>query len=184
MTKRTRSGFTLIELLVVIAIIATLMGLLIPSVMFVQNKAKKTKTRSFLSQVEAALKTFKDVNGVYPEIGMDIVTTGTNPVQNDAAATNWTQNATALFTALKTVDRETFINGPTLLDPYLQPVHYRPAKAYPFKATGVQYVGHVDSDEPPNADSYQLWSVGGNATDNVATSPGKDEYGDDIVTWK
>jgi len=152
----------------------------------VQSKAKKAKTQSFLAQVQAALKTFKDVNGTYPESGMDIVT-GANAMQKDASSTNWTQNATELFTALRTVDRETFTTGPVLNDPYQHPVHYRPAKAYPFKDStpaGAPHAGHVDSDEPPNADSYQLWSIGSNGSDDVDTSPTKGEYGDDIVTWK
>jgi prepilin-type N-terminal cleavage/methylation domain-containing protein len=56
-----------------------------------------------------------------------------------------------------------------------QLLRYRPAKFYPF-TSGATYV--VDSAEPPNPDSYQLWSIGRNATDN---------YGavntDDLTNW-
>jgi len=178
--SRTRSAFTLIELLIVIAVIATLMGLLIPSVMFVQARAKKAKTRSFLAQIEAALSTYKNVNGIYPEnIGGD----PTTPMTATATA-----NAAALHTALLTVDRENF-RGVNLNDPYGNPVCYRPAKKLEFlpkvAAPGhPQYDEHIDGEKPPGADSYQLWSTGSNGTDEVSTSPAVGEYGDDIVTWK
>ena len=171
--SRTRSAFTLIELLIVIAVIATLMGLLIPSVMFVQARAKKAKTRTFLAQIEAALSSYKNVNGIYPEnIGGDPTTPMT--------ANGYSANADALHDALITVDRETFRSG-SLNDPYDNHVYYRPAKTLPFNAVAAP---EIDSDKPPGADSYQLWSSGSNGRDDVSASTALGEYGDDIVTWK
>ena len=172
-TNRSRTGFTLIELLVVIAIIATLMGLLIPSVMFVQARAKKAKTRTFLSQIEAALNSYRNVNGVYPE---NINGNPTTPMTADGYASN----SDALHKALLTVDRETFRAG-NLNDPYGNHVYYRPAKTLPFNAVAAP---EIDSNTPPGADSYQLWSAGSNGTNDVALSGSVGEYGDDIVTWK
>ena len=178
--SRIRPGFTLIELLVVIAIIATLMGLLIPSVMFVQARAKKAKTRTFLAQIEAALNSFRNVNGIYPE--------NLNGVPIVAMASNYAANASALHDALLTVDRETFRSG-NLNDPYGHPVCYRPAKSLPFLPTVSYpsqpcYPEHIDGEKPPGADSYQLWSMGSDGADDVTTSKANGEYGDDIVTWK
>jgi len=160
--RHPRQAFTLIELLVVIAIIATLMGLLIPSVMFVQSKAKRTKTQAFLAQVQAALSSFKNVNGIYPEV----------PSTAD------------LYTKLITVDRETFRSG-NLNDPYGNPIRYRHPEDYRFGIpTAAAYPEHIDGENPPGADSYQLWSLGSNGTDQVTGSTAKGDYGDDIVTWK
>ena len=189
MTTRIRTGFTLIELLVVIAIIATLMGLLIPSVMFVQARAKKAKTRTFLAQIEAALNSYKHVNGVFPEV---IGGPAPTPMSEDPLS-----NAGGLYTALETVDRENFRAG-NLKDPYGNLVAYRPANTYPFydpanpppspappAPTPIPaYPEHIHGATPPGADSYQLWSLGSNGIDEVSSSTQNGEYGDDIVTWK
>ena len=172
---RTRPGFTLIELLVVIAIIATLMGLLIPSIGFVKDRAKKAKTRTFLAQIEAALSNYKNVNGIYPE------SEGGSPdPAKQMSATDYATNADWLYEALESVDRENFRAG-DLKDPYGHLIHYRPAKTLPFTPGAA---AEIDSDKPPGADSYQLWSIGSNGRDDVSASATPGEYGDDIVTWK
>lgn len=162
----TRSAFTMVELLVVILVIAVLMGLLIPAVSIAKAKAKKAQTATFLSQVQAALKTYFDANGVYPEAGM---------------VANASQNAGTLLLALKSVDRENF-RDTQLQDPYKNVVYYRPAKVYPY-STG-KPKGTIDSDDPPGADSYQLWSIGANRRDDVSNASDPKNLGDDIVTWK
>jgi prepilin-type N-terminal cleavage/methylation domain-containing protein len=170
---RTR-GFTIVELLVVIFIIATLMGLLIPAVTIAKNRAKKVKAVSQLSQIEAGLKVYKDVNGLYPEVDF----TGDPGV---AMTVSGAGNAPGLLFALKSVDRENFRDA-ELRDPYKNLVRYRPAKVLPYDATKPK--GTIDSDDPPGADSYQLWSAGPNGRDDVTTASDPKNIGDDIVTWK
>jgi len=160
-------AFTLIELLVVIGVIVTLMGLLIPAVSLVKNKAKKTQTVNLLAQVQAACSSYKNENGHYPETGM--------------TAMGWAGNAANLLIQLKTVNREDF-RSPELKDSYGTVIQYRPAKHYPF-TQGITS-GLIDSDDPPGADSYQLWSKGPNKSDDVSTATDPKDLGDDIVTWK
>jgi len=154
-------------LLVVIGVIVTLMGLLIPAVSLVKNKAKKTQTVNLLAQIQAACSSYKNENGHYPETEM--------------SATGWADNADSLLIQLKTVNREDF-RSPELKDSYGTVIQYRPAKHYPF-TQGITS-GLIDSDDPPGADSYQLWSKGPNKSDDVSTATDPKDLGDDIVTWK
>jgi len=161
-------GFTIVELLVVIFVIALLMGLLIPAVTLVKDKAKQAKAREQLGQIEAALKMYKDVNGMYPE--KDMTTTAQS-------------NNAALVIALESVDREHYAIGTPLIDPWKNVIRYRPAKALPYTPNSPTL---LDSDNPPGGDSYQLWSVGKNGRDDWSLTPTSDpkKIGDDLVTAK
>lgn len=161
-----RRAFTLIELLVVIGVIVTLMGLLIPAVTIAKNKAKKTQTVNFLAQIQAACSSYQNANGQYPQVGM--------------TETGWAANAANLLVAVRTVNREDFRGE--LKDSYGSIIHYRPAKVYPF-TTGVT-AGLINSDDPPGADSFQLWSLGPNKIDDVSIADDPKDLGDDLVTWK
>jgi len=62
-----RIGFTLIEMLITIAIIAVLIGILLPVLTLVRQKATKTACMSNLRQIGLSLEMYADANGrAYP----------------------------------------------------------------------------------------------------------------------
>jgi prepilin-type N-terminal cleavage/methylation domain-containing protein len=195
---RQRRGFTLIELLVVLSIIAVLLGLLFPAISFVQGIAKKNKARALIAQIQGALNLYKDSQGTYP----DAIKQGADPVNDppltaetpyptnvplDLTGTAVDDAAVCLIRALRLADYDTFRMSDSakplkqITDPWGKVVRYRPAKFYPFD-TGVTK-GHIDSAEPPNAQSYQLWSLGPNEIDDASLPTSTTAYGDDIVSW-
>jgi prepilin-type N-terminal cleavage/methylation domain-containing protein len=198
-----RTGFTLVELLMVIAIIAVLAGLLIPLIGYAKTAAKNAKCEAQLGTIKAALAVFKDANGFYPE--KDFGPLFDNPAKTNATTKyltvgskgssddrtpkpDWEGVASLLFQALQTVDRDNFRDPNALRDPFTtgsptnKVLRYRPAKFYPLRPSSTDlYL--IDSEDPPNPDSYQLWSAG---------PDGKDQFGeringkksDDVTNWK
>ena len=68
-SRSPRPAFTLVELLTVIAIIVLLIGVLVPAIGVVRNKAKETSTRATFSALDAGLETFRAdrrIGGSYP----------------------------------------------------------------------------------------------------------------------
>ena len=64
----TRRAFTLMEMLVVIGIIALLIGILLPTLSKVQQKAKRTQTQSLLQEFINSCTVFQQQFGFYPGI--------------------------------------------------------------------------------------------------------------------
>jgi prepilin-type N-terminal cleavage/methylation domain-containing protein len=65
-SQRPRRALTLIELLVVLAIIGVLVGLLIPAVMHVRERASRAACQNKLRQIAFASHSFHDVNNSFP----------------------------------------------------------------------------------------------------------------------
>lgn len=192
-----RTGFTLIELLLVIAIIAVLAALLIPMIGYAKRLAKESKCQAQLGTIKASLALFKDANGTYPEkfgdggndVYKDTFKSGTTyKTTRQLTSSDWSTIAETLLKQLQSVDRDNFRDISALRDPFTggaaaaNVFRYRPQKYYPL-VMGATPI--IDSDNPYNADSFQLWSAG---------FDGKDQYGendvstgrksDDITNWK
>jgi prepilin-type N-terminal cleavage/methylation domain-containing protein len=195
----SRQAFTLVELLVVIAVIATLAALLIPLVGYAKTTAKKAQTEAKIGTIRAALSQYKDVNGHYPE-AFGTLFSGNPDAQTLSNKNTWDLIGRDLQLQLQTIDRDNFrdknddqnhINRvpDVLRDSFVgavsgKMIRYRPAKYYPFLTDDKNKDRvAIDSETPPNPDSYQLWSAG---------PDGKDQFGqtlnnkksDDIANWK
>jgi prepilin-type N-terminal cleavage/methylation domain-containing protein len=66
MRRNPPAAFTLIELLVVIAIIAILVGLAVPSLFSIYERARKTQAKNDLTQIVNAVNAFYTDYGKYP----------------------------------------------------------------------------------------------------------------------
>jgi prepilin-type N-terminal cleavage/methylation domain-containing protein len=79
--------------------------------------------------------------------------------------------------------------GPYINDPYgsspndFKVFRYRPARYYPLPATPSAGTIAIDSDTPPNLDSYQLWSCGWNRKDEYGEKLYQNRKGDDQTNW-
>jgi prepilin-type N-terminal cleavage/methylation domain-containing protein len=82
-SSKALKGFTLIELLVVIAIIAILAGLTVPAVLAAMRRAKVASVVVEMSQLDAALKAYKEKFGEYPPDFTD--TTWPGPISRHLA---------------------------------------------------------------------------------------------------
>jgi prepilin-type N-terminal cleavage/methylation domain-containing protein len=192
-----RTGFTLIELLLVIAIIAVLAALLIPLIGYAKRAAKEAKCQAQLGNIKAAIALFKDANGTIPEKFGDgpnevykktFVSGTTYKKASELTSTDWTDIAKTLLAQLQSVDRDNFRDLASLRDPFTggaaatNVLRYRPAKYYPLEATATL---SIDKDNPPNPESYQLWSAGFDGKDQYGDNdPTTSRKSDDITNWK
>jgi prepilin-type N-terminal cleavage/methylation domain-containing protein len=69
MFKSKQSGFTLIEMIVVVAIIATIMSIVVALVGDARAKARDTKRRTDLSQIQVALELYRNEHGTFQVSG-------------------------------------------------------------------------------------------------------------------
>ncbi len=200
-----RRAFTLIELLVVIAIMITLMGLIMGGVMIAKRTAVRAKAVSLLGAVASAVDQYRSLNNVYPEskrydstlTGMPTLPSSLSIVDGDEVygkVFSTGSGATLTAKAATSVDKDGWeainrmlayqlgdliadqVKSSLLSDPWKTPLRYRPSKWYPYTASASV---RIDSDTPPGADSYQLWSAGPDAKDDA--NPG--EGGDDLPQW-
>jgi type II secretory pathway pseudopilin PulG len=179
-------AFTLMELLVVISIIMILMGMLFAGISLAKEAAARSKTQATMSQLVAACESYRQVNGKYPQNTESSTTLakgfndanafGTsvpyNKPYNDPSL-DWKYINGALVSALNAAG-ESFKDP--VLDAWKMPIRYRPAFYYPYSTTA--NVAVIDSENPPNRDNFQLWSIGKDKIDQ-----GGELNSDDITSW-
>ncbi|MDA3963425.1 MAG: prepilin-type N-terminal cleavage/methylation domain-containing protein [Planctomycetota bacterium] len=188
-SRRSRQGFTLIELLVVMMILAILMGLLFPILGIVKESGRKTKTAALIANAGSAIERYRSLNAGYPEAVTVTNVGGTAVALTDTPT--WTGsdpfNRAWFSAAIASIDSDAF--GPAsanmsemqvsgqdvrlLVDSWATPINYRPYTKYEWTAGSTI---PIRSDEPPNPDSFQIWSCGPNAQDD-------DGLKDDINNW-
>ena len=175
-----RTGFTLMELLVVISIIMLLMGMLFAGIRMAKDSAARAKTQATISQLVASCENYRQVNGRYPEgtvlLEAEFVpmpySKAYEPASKSFPTMNWGKVNAALVDALNQAG-ESF-KAP-VLDAWKKPIQYRPARYYPYiSAAPVR----IDSEDPPNRDSFQMWSIGKNTTDEAG-----EINTDDVTSW-
>jgi len=83
-SSAARRAFTLTELLVVIAIIAMLVALTSAGVMTAMGKARATRIKSELDQIDMALKSYKEKYGAYPPSDLSFNQAGLSPTEKAA----------------------------------------------------------------------------------------------------
>lgn len=76
--QRSRGGFTLVELMIVIVIIAILIGMLIPAVSAVRNRARVAQVKTEMASLGEKITEFKVTYGVEPP---SMITLFENPAQ-------------------------------------------------------------------------------------------------------
>ncbi|MCP4092567.1 MAG: type II secretion system protein [Planctomycetes bacterium] len=69
MKRTSQSGFTIIEMLIVVTILAMLAGILLPVLEDAALSSRDARRSSDLKSMQAALESYKRVNGTYPDTG-------------------------------------------------------------------------------------------------------------------
>lgn len=201
----SRNAFTLVELLVVISVLLILMGMIMGGVMVAKNNAIKVKATSQVQQVAAAIEQYRSLNATYPELlkvpGSPVPQAWTDALAAEASVTGNTKLSglsagddvyQKAFTSGAVEDWQPAINAAlayqlgslasdvakngVFLDPWNKPLRYRPSKYYPFTTSATPL---IDSDKPPNPDSFQLWSTGKDMVNQNGESGS-----DDITNWQ
>jgi prepilin-type N-terminal cleavage/methylation domain-containing protein len=197
--RRYQGAFTLIELLVVIAIIAILLGLAVPSLFTIYERARKTQAKNDLTQIVNTVNAFYTDYGKYPLVTAD-TTYGPGGSANNT-----------LFDVLRGVDttnnpRQIVFISPRVLgttparsgigsdgqfyDPWQTPYsvridgNYDNTIANPY---GAQNVGGAGSDPVPLG--VIGWSRGKDQTlgtngNNVYKNPTTGAQSDDVISWQ
>ncbi|MCS6970620.1 MAG: type II secretion system protein [Planctomycetota bacterium] len=194
-------AFTLVELLAVIGIIVILMGLALGGVSLARRSAQRARTVGAIAAVAAAIDQYRNLNNCWPEhftVSDAVANHPQAPEElrarrydqvyqrvfapggqlrpaSEIPPEDWRAVNAALAWQLADLAREHQRRG-LFLDAWEEPLRYRPARWYPWQS-GAR--ARIDSDQPPQPDSYQLWSAGPDRRD--AEDPG--EGGDDIPNW-
>ncbi|MCF7854070.1 MAG: type II secretion system GspH family protein [Candidatus Pacebacteria bacterium] len=165
-----RRQFTLIELLVVIAIIMILVGILIPTVKTVRERANETRARAMISSLKLAISQYNQTYGYLP----------------CPSGSDWTANRTAsgtydgMINALNGSNTRGIVFLESQRDPYADPWHDYANNTHNGRFHVIldgNYDSQVTNGTVTVNSSMMIWSEGSNKSDNSGD-------GDDITSWE
>ena len=183
LTHRNQQGFSLIELLIVISILVILASMMTAGSLSFRQRARETKTKAQLAQMETALEAYRNDFLMYP---------------GDGTPVEYENDNSYILEQLSAKDKNTgayvpaIVNDPNWNGPYFDP-----------KEEDVRVIGGIrrwvdawgnvinmrlaadmtigDGKPPFNRDlSFDLWSSGPNGTNDSGVDASGGIVGDDI----
>ncbi|MDD3119435.1 MAG: type II secretion system protein [Victivallales bacterium] len=187
--------FTLIEILMVVAIIAVLMGLLIPGINSVREKAKEAKAKTELTAIKTAIKAYESTYGIFPatrNVNGDLKLGGSKVTDADAEYDKLIHWLTQAPTDDNDPNPADMGEGNTRKIRFLDPANAAGNATYA-DPWGNRYVIYMDTNYDGkvtiatqlNGDVF-VYSYGKNAEDNNGLRKGvnsQNKNDDDIGSW-
>jgi len=182
LSRFKNKAFTLIELLVVIGIVAVLLGMIFPAYFGIQEKAKVTKAKVEVKNLETAFKNYLDIYRAWPS-GID----GDRPYTIED-----NRYDVPFFSMLQGTDKTTnpqgvsfyefsSTNNSRVYDPWTNPGQGDPCAHIYYVMFDANYDNKISGNmEGHVLDVYRsviVWSSGPNGTNEYGE-------GDDITSWK
>ena len=170
-TLHAPRAFTLVELLVVISIMALLMGIIVPSYFSIREKAKYTKAKVTVKNLETAFKAYLDHYRTWPatvfgdgtvkEVDEDVV----NILKGVPSDDN--KDGIAFY------EFESTNSSGAYLDPFTTTTDPNMEKPYRFQVD-YNYDNKIDVGGPDLYRTVIVWSVGTNRSDGIGESATKE----------
>ncbi|MCY3022711.1 MAG: prepilin-type N-terminal cleavage/methylation domain-containing protein [Planctomycetota bacterium] len=186
-----RAGFTVIEMMVVVAIIAILVGLLVPVVGGVREKAKIKATQTLIEGISTALNRYLTDFDDYPKSNVEGNDLGLEAEPDSLYRYLCGEDGKGIAKKTGSIVRqiEPYFTPPSenvrregknvyIVDPWLQRISYLNCKQY----TDQRRVdpNYIDDGKCHNPTSFDIWSTG---PDRKKDDPAKPP-GDDINNWR
>jgi prepilin-type N-terminal cleavage/methylation domain-containing protein len=114
MSLKKQSGFTLVEMLVVVAVIATIASIVTALVGDAKAKARDTKRRSDLNQIQVALELYRNEHGTFQVTGGGYLNGGQGWLSYENGSTYGTAVTRILY-------NEGYLAQPIIEDPLQSP---------------------------------------------------------------
>ena len=211
-TRRLQLAFTLVELLTVIAIIAILMGLLLPAISIMIDRAHKADASTSCTGIVNAVRAYQTEYGKYPNALSTTPATPADVIVGDSSQGGATAGNEHLFDLLRAIPNGTnanhalnprkvvFFEGRSAKNPATPKNGFGTGGAF-FDPWGAQYCVALDMDTDNQLTTLPYLDFNGTTkgprTGVAAYSLGKDGKlgingnlrdssgsSDDVVTWQ
>ncbi len=167
---RTQRAFTLMELLVVMAVIAILLGMILPSYNSVRDKAKYTKAKVTVKNLETAFNAYLDRYRVWDAT----FGSGANPIDATIVSMLKGQKIAGNSDGVVFYEFEMTNAVSGALDPWSNPSDPTAVKTYYYFQVDHDYDNRITRDGQQISRTVIVWSPGADRTNYTS---------DDVKSW-